>query len=155
MMTSQMVAAIWIGMRIFPLRASPLVLSGGGQYAESHRGIFRLLYSNGIGDITSLQALENLTLLLKKGSIKNFQEFSLFSQSWQIRQKTIFYLEPYSRFEILLTDTNYKVKTKQSRKKRDFFFKLHICELVAQLWKNGTKQIPDGFVSFAFPPIKP
>ena len=66
MMTSQMVAAIWIGMRIFPLRASPLVLSGGGQYAESHRGIFRLLYSNGIGDITSLQALENLTLLLKK-----------------------------------------------------------------------------------------
>ena len=66
MMTSQMVAAIWIGMRIFPLRASPLVLSGGGQYAESHRGIFRLLYSNGIGDITSLQALENLTLLLEK-----------------------------------------------------------------------------------------
>ena len=123
-----MVAAIWIGMRIFPLRASPLVLSGGGQYAESHRGIFRLLYSNGIGDITSLQALENLTLLLKKGSIKNFQEFSLFSQSWQIRQKTIFYLEPYSRFEILLTDTNYKVKTKQSRKKRDFFFQ------VAYLW---------------------
>ena len=59
MMTSQMVAAIWIGMRIFPLRASPLVfLSGGGQYAESHRGIFRLLYSNGIGDITSLQASE-------------------------------------------------------------------------------------------------
>ena len=73
MMTSQMVAAIWIGMRIFPLRASPLVLSGGGQYAESHRGIFRLLYSNGIGDITSLQASENLTLLFKKRSIKNFQ----------------------------------------------------------------------------------
>ena len=153
-----MVAAIWIGMRIFPLRASPLVLSGGGQYAESHRGIFRLLYSNGIGDITSLQALENLTLLLKKGSIKNFQEFSLFSQSWQIRQKTIFYLEPYSRFEILLTDTNYKVKTKQSieQKKAGLFFQVaYLWVSCAQLWKNGTKQIPDGFVSFAFPPIKP
>ena len=52
MMTSQMVAAIWIGMRIFPLVQTPPVLSGGErQYAESpHRGIFRLLYSNGIED---------------------------------------------------------------------------------------------------------
>ena len=82
MMTSQMVAAIWIGMRIFPL-VQPLlsalclspavpsqpVLSGGErQYAESHRGIFRLLYSNGIGDTKAPQGLDskgNLSLLLQ------------------------------------------------------------------------------------------
>ena len=154
MMTSQMVAAIWIGMRIFPLRASPLVLSGGGQYAESHRGIFRLLYSNGIGDITSLQALENLTLLLKKGSIKNFQEFSLFSQSWQIRQKTIFYFRADLKFfwQTLIT----KWKQSRAEKSGTFFFQVaYLWVSCAQLWKNGTKQIPDGFVSFAFPPIKP
>ena len=129
-----MVAAIWIGMRIFPLRASPLVLSGGGQYAESHRGIFRLLYSNGIGDITSLQALENLTLLLKKGSIKNFQEFSLFSQSWQIRQKTIFYFRADLKFfwQTLIT----KWKQSRAEKSGTFFFKLHICELVARSFEK-------------------
>lgn len=134
MMTSQMVAAIWIGMRIFPLRASPLVLSGGGQYAESHRGIFRLLYSNGIGDITSLQALENLTLLLKKRINKKLSGIFALQPILTDQTKDNFLFQ--SRFEILLTDTNYKVKTKQSRKKRDFFFKLHICELVARSFEK-------------------
>ena len=44
MMTSQMVAALWIGMRIFP--PSPLISLG--TICTATGGIFRLLYSNGI-----------------------------------------------------------------------------------------------------------